>query len=369
MKKIIFAIVSFILLFSCYSESTPLNQVYYIPEQRDNWEVSTPQEEGLDPILLDRLYSEASELPAIYSVLVIKNGKLIGEAYFNGGSISKKSNMNSVTKSYTSALVGIALDQGILESLDLKAVDSFPELETRIQDPRKREITLEQLLQMRAGFPWEESSAELFELLYHGFKPSNFVEVPLSRDPGSQFKYSNLSSHFLGIILSRAAGTDLRNFAEENLLDPLGVSVGEWIQDWEGYYLGYAGCHVTARDMARFGQLYLDGGVYQGQQLVPSSWIDQSLQAYSERAWRYRVGRNFKDIRYGYQWWQIRAGKHDYNLAWGHGGQQIALVHDQNMLVVVQADPLLGQHGDGPWKQEKNHLNLVADFIASLPKE
>jgi len=369
MKKLFFIFLSLFLLFACNSQSNRRNSFYYTPEVRDDWETSIPQEEGIDPQLVEDLYINASELPGIYSLLVIKNGKLIGEAYFNGGSISKKSNMNSATKSFTSALAGIALEQGILESVDQKAIDFFPELEDQIQDPRKREITLEQLLQMRAGFPWEESTPELFALLYHGFKPSNFAEIPLSWDPGSRHKYSNLSSHFVGIMISRAAGTDLRSFAEENLLDPLGIHPGEWIQDWEGYYLAYGGCFMTARDMARFGQLYLDDGVYQGEQLLPSSWIDQSLQAYSNRAWNYRVGRNFRDIRYGYQWWKVRAGNYDYNLAWGHGGQQIALVRDLNLMVVVNAEPLLGEHGSNSWRQEKDHLNLVADFIASLPKE
>jgi CubicO group peptidase (beta-lactamase class C family) len=79
------------------------------------------------------------------------------------------------------------------------------------------------------------------------------------------------------------------------------------------------------------------------------------------------VGRNFRDIGYGYQWWSVRAGKHHYFLAWGHGGQQIVLLDDLDMVIVATVDPLHLQHGDGPWRIEKANLNLLADFVASLP--
>ena len=167
--------------------------------------------------------------------------------------------------------------------------------------------------------------------------------------------------------MARACDTDLKSFAQEHLFAPLDVHVGDWIQDWEGYYNGHADLYFTARDMAEFGQLYLNDGEYQGNQIIPADWVHESLQTYSEDAWNYRVGRNFNDIGYGYQWWSTRAGDHHYNLAWGHGGQQIVLLDEFNMVIVVKADPLFGQHGDGPWKHEKANLNLVADFIASLP--
>ena len=121
--------------------------------------------------------------------------------------------------------------------------------------------------------------------------------------------------------------------------------------------------------MARFGQLYLDEGEFQGNPIVPAEWVRDSLQIYSEDAWDYRVGKNWQDSGYGYQWWSIRAGDHRYNLAWGHGRQQIALFDETDMVVVATADPLYAQSGDGPWKLEKANLNLVADFIASLPSE
>jgi CubicO group peptidase (beta-lactamase class C family) len=343
-----------------------LRSVVYQPLVRDDWRVSTPAEQGLDPRLVGTLYYNAPRLETLYGLLVIKNGYLVAEGYFNNGSVDQRGNMQSVTKSFTSALVGIALDKGYLRSLDQKMIEFFPELAGRIQDPRKKQIMIRHLLQMRAGYPWEESSVELFELLYHGFKPSNLVDVPLNKDPGSGFEYSNLTSHLLGVIVARASGTDLRSLAERHLFSKLHINAGFWQKDWEGNYLGFAVLHLTARDMARFGLMYLNGGRFDGQQVVSERWVRDSLLVYSEDAWGYAVGPNFKDIGYGYQWWSVRAGEHHYHLAWGHGGQQIALLPEYDMVIVATADPLQSQHGGGPWDLERSNLNLVANFIASL---
>ncbi len=158
---------------------------------------------------------------------------------------------------------------------------------------------------MRAGYPWEESTVELFEMLYSGFRPSLLAEVPLASDPGTRFEYSSLTSHLLGIIVARACGTDLKSFAEKNLFAPLGVEAGEWIQDWEGYYNGHADLHLRPRGVARFGLLYLNDGIYDGNQIVPSDWVHDSLQNYSEDinatgGFPKNYGLSFGEIGYGY---------------------------------------------------------------------
>jgi CubicO group peptidase (beta-lactamase class C family) len=346
-----------------------LESVDYSPLAVGDWQISTPEEQGLDPTLVAELYYNAEQLETLYGLLVIKNGYLVAEKYFNGKSMSQLSSRASVTKSITSALVGIALEQGCLSSVDQKMVEFFPELVDKIQDPRKKEITIRQMLQMRAGYPWEESSQELFDLMFSGFRTTNLVDVPLVRDPGTGFDYSNMTTHLLGIIVARACDTDLKSYAEEYLFWPMDAGVGRWVLGWEDYYIGFADMEITARDMAKFGQMYLDGGQYQGKQIVPAEWVRDSLQTYSEDAWYYRVGKNWKDSAYGYQWWSIRAGDHRYNMAWGHGGQQIVILPEQNLVVVATADPFYKQHGDQPWQFEKANLNLVADFIASLPAE
>jgi len=130
------------LLVGCGPSTEALEAVDFAPLSGDDWEVSTPEEQGLDPNLMAELYYNASELETIYSLLVIKNGFLIAEGYFNEGSITQESSRQSTTKSYTSALVGVALDQGCLSSVDQKMMDFFPEFADQISDPRKEQITI-----------------------------------------------------------------------------------------------------------------------------------------------------------------------------------------------------------------------------------
>lgn len=358
-----------VFLVGCGPSAAELEAVDYTPQSGDVWEVSTPEEQGLDPALVAELYAKAAEMENIYSLLIFKNGYLVAEDYFNGGTPEQQINIHSVTKSINSALVGIALEQGCLTSLDQKMMEFFPEFENRIRDPRKRDITIRQMLQMRAGYPWEEATAEGTELLYSGFHTADLVNVPLARDPGSGGAYSNLTAHLLGLIVARSCDTDLKSFADEHLFGPLGIEEGFWQVDWDGDYLGYSDIELTAYDLAKFGLLYLNDGEYNGTQIVPAEWVHDSLQIYAEDVWTVNVGRNWDDNAYGYQWWSIRAGDYRYNLAWGHGGQQIVLLDDLDMMIVVTVDPQHLQHGDEPWRLEKASLNLVADFVASLPGE
>jgi CubicO group peptidase (beta-lactamase class C family) len=344
-----------------------LAAVDYTPTAGEGWEVSSPAEQGLDPEAVAEAYWRADQLDSIYSLLIAKDGYLVAEDYFNIGDADQVASVQSVTKSYTGALAGIALADGCLPSIDEPMMTYFPELLDDLDDPRKEHITVQQLLQMRAGYAWEESNGELFDLLYRGFSVSSLVDVPLVRDPGTGWDYSNLSSHLLGIIVARACDTDLWTMARDRLFAPLGAFPGPWSTDWDGYQYGSATLHTKARDMAKFGQLYLDDGLVDGEQVVPAEWIEDSWQVYSPDAWYYGVGDNFGSPSYGYQWWTVTAGPHTYHLAWGHGGQQIAVLPELDVVVVVTADPLQGQHGDGPWRLEKANLNVVADFIAGLP--
>lgn len=350
-------------------DSSDLETVSYQPLKADDWKISTPGEQGLDPMLVAELYNEASELETIYSLLVIKNGHLVAEKYFNKGAIDQKARLQSVTKSFTSALVGIALENECLESIDQKMMEFFPELSEQVVDPRKNEIMIRQLLQMRAGYPWEESTQELFDILYQGFRPSTLVDIGLTNDPDTEFQYSNLSSHLLGIIVARACDTDLKSYATENLFDSLGVVAADWTVHWEDYYGGAEGLYLRARDMAKFGQLYLDEGKYEGNQLVPAHWVEESLQSYSKDVnsagmRNGSVGRYLRNVGYGYQWWSAAVQGYHFNLAWGHGGQFIFLLDDYDMIIVVTSDPMHGRHDNESWKHERANINLVGKFIS-----
>ena len=186
------------ILVGCNPQTQDLEAVKYTPLPGDGWKVSTSAEQGLDPMLVAELYYNAADLETLYGLLVIKNGYLIAEEYFNDGSVEQLSGRQSATKSFTSALVGIALDKGCLSSVDQKMMDFFPEFAGQISDPRKEQITIRDLLQMRAGYPWEGREPPYFDLLFLSdnwdWLP-HLVDFPLTSDPGTEFQYSNLKAH------------------------------------------------------------------------------------------------------------------------------------------------------------------------------
>jgi CubicO group peptidase (beta-lactamase class C family) len=320
-------------------------------------------------MLVAEMYHNAAELETIYSLLVVKNGYLIAEDYFNEGSVDQKDRLQSATKSFTSALVGIALEQGCLSSVDQKMLDFFPEVAGKITDPRKEQITIRNLLEMRAGYPNEETHQDLWAGLLSGHYPPLIEEFPLVSDPGARFHYSNLTSNWLGIIVDRTCGMNLKAYAEEHLFSPLDVKGGEWGQDAEGHNNGCGDLHLTPRDAAKFGLLYLNDGVYEGDQIVPADWVHDSLQTYSvNEAFVRKVG-HFRDIGYGYHWWSANAGEHHVNFAWGHGGQLIVLVDEFDMVIVTTSYPFWLEHNDQSWKHEKAIITMVSEFINSLPSE
>ena len=360
-------------LAGCGPSTENLEAVDYTPLPGDDWEVSTPEEQGLDPMLVAEFYHNAAELETLYGLLVIKNGYLIAEGYFNEGTIDRKNQLQSATKSFTSALVGIALDQGCLSSVDQKMMEFFPEYASKITDPRKQQITIREMLQMRSGYPFEETDPALFEALLWGDYLPLIEGFPLTSDPGSEFAYSNLTSHWLGVIVARACDTDLKSYAQEYLFSPIDSELGDdWIPDRDGYYIGLAGMHVTARDMAKFGLLYINDGEYEGNQVLSPDWVRDSLQRYSEVCWGGWLSCGygyFRDLGYGYQWWSGRAGDRYFNYASGHGGQYIALLDELDMVIVATSDPFWQQHDDESWKHESAVIALVGKFIKSLPTE
>jgi CubicO group peptidase (beta-lactamase class C family) len=357
-------------LVGCGPSPKDLAAVDYTPLAGGDWEVSSPEEEGLDPDKVAELYYDAAKLDSIYSLLIVKNDYLVAEKYFNEGSIDLKSNIQSLSKSYISALVGLAFEQGCLTSLDQPFLDYFPEYSGQIEDPRKEEITIRHLLQMRSGYPWEESHADLWEGMLAGDLLSLMVHYPLVTDPGTYFHYSNVSTYFLGAIVARACDVELSEFAEEQLFAPLVAELGEWWPPEKNEYpMGFCCIHVTARDAAKFGLLYLNDGVFDGKQVISSEWVHESLQSYStgeQLEYVPRVGPNFDRTGYGYQWWRLQSGDHEYDAMLGHGGQTIALLDEFDMVIVAIGDPFWLEDG---WKYGKQLKNLVADFIASLPSE
>ncbi|MBC8441623.1 MAG: serine hydrolase [Deltaproteobacteria bacterium] len=358
-------ILIFLSLVGC-GPSAEDSKIDYTPIAVSDWKVSTPDAQGLDPGTITKLYCNAGKLETIYSLLVVKNGYLIAEGYFNSGSVKQKSIMASVTKSFTSALVGIALDQRLLSNIDQKMLDFFPELASQISDPRKQKITLRKMLEMRAGYPWEKTHADLIDGLFSGLYPPLIEKFPLASDPGTRFHYSNMTSNWIGLIIARSSGISLKAFAEKNLFTPLGVKVGEWVQDVEGNNIGCGGLHLTARDAAKFGLLYLNNGKFNGNQIVPENWVKNSLQTYSVNEGPKKKVGHFRDIGYGYHWWSAKIDNHRVNFAWGHGGQLIVLVDHLDMVIVTTAYPYRKEYSRAQWKNEKAILKMVSKFVSSL---
>ncbi|MEJ2010315.1 MAG: serine hydrolase [Acidobacteriota bacterium] len=371
------AILILSVLVGCGSRTENLEAVEYAPLPGVDWKVSTPAQQGLDPRLVAKLYHNAAELETLYGLLIVKNGQLVAEQYFNKGGVKQLSSRASATKSFTSALVGIALDRGCLSSVDQKMVDFFPEFAGKINDPRKEQITIREMLEMRSGYPWEEREAPYFEALFlhnNWHWLPHLVDFPLTSDPGTEFHYSNLNSHLLGVIVARACKTDLESYAQKYLFSPMGAKVGHWTRDPDNYNWGSMELSVTARDMAKFGLLYLHHGEFKGKQVVPASWVKDSLQRYSEginfTGWfSSKLGHHFRDLGYGYQWWSATAGGHQFNFAWGHGGNLIVLLDDLKMVIVTTADPLYQFPEEAGWKYEGAIIDVVGKFIKSLPEQ
>jgi CubicO group peptidase (beta-lactamase class C family) len=342
-------------------------EVDYTPINNDDgWTISTAAEQGLDEEKLKTVYENAGELSNLYSLLIVRNDCLIGEAYFNGSGINSANRTASVTKSYTSALTGIAIREGFIQGVEQRMKAFFPEYAWNQMDPRKSQIHIRHMLQMRSGYPWEERT-DYMDILFSTPNWLPFIEqFPLLNDPGSEFGYSNFTAHMMAVIIARAVGTNLKDFAEIHLFDPLKVTVRYWPQDYNGYYYGSGDITFTARDMARFGLLYLHKGRYNGIQIIPENWVNDSFKIYSEITYGYEILDSIREIKYGYLWWSGRSGEHRFNFAWGNGGQLICVLDDLNMVIVTTAEHLGIQLGDNAWAQHKRVLELVGDFITSL---
>jgi CubicO group peptidase (beta-lactamase class C family) len=365
LSVLVVIITSLFILSSC--SENPAESISYVPlELNDGWKISTPEKEGVDSYKLRNVYEDAERLSNIYSLIIVKNGSLIGERYFNGQRWLDARPTASVTKSIISALAGICLRENILTSLDQKMMEFFLEIDWPSLDPRKSQITIRQILQMRSGYPWEEFSGDLSILISRSNWIPLLEEFQLNSDPGTQFGYSNLTAHMMAIILARAANTSLLSFAQAFLFNPLDVVPEFWPTDSLGYHFGSGDIELTPRQMAKFGLLYLNNGVVNGSQIIPSEWIDESLTPYSYNVYNGKILANFDLLDYGYMWWSSRVGDYQVHFAWGHGGQMIVLVSELNMVVVSTADHLPGQFGEAAWIKEKAVMELVGAFIASL---
>lgn len=300
--------------------------------------------------LLEHAHEVAdSEHAYIRGILVAINGQVISERYFHGAVGDRPQNMKSLTKSVTSALIGIAIKEGFIESVDQRVDSILPEYFEDIDLPEnyyddllvdrervrsyREQLTIRHLLSMTTGFHSFQKSF-MFGFGHVNDIAAAYLSLPFSYRPGDQFQYSTAGAHVLSHIIERATGVTTQQFAERYLFNPLDIQVSDWKVGPQGLALGGTGLYLTARDLAKFGQLYLDNGMIGDRQLFPDGWAAESL---AEQAQVFPPAH----ISYGYLWWR-RAGNpaaEDYFFASGTGGQFIFLLPKHDLMVVVVSDP------------------------------
>jgi len=295
----------------------------YFPDR--TWRTSTPEEQGIDSTSLVRMLEEIrGDGLGIDGIVVVRHGHLVLESYLAPYHADTLHNLKSSSKSILSALVGIALREKVLEGLDQRVSELLPERFTTVDDPRKKDITLRHLLTMTAGLAWEENGPAADRLWQGRDWVGAAIALPLAEAPGERFTYSTALTHLASAAIARRSGMSTRAFAERYLLDPVGIHAGPWRRDPQGIHWGGTDLFLTPRDMARFGYLYLHGGAWNGRQVVPREWVAESTRA------QVRTGGWGGIDDYGYWWWIDP----DVHIAMGRGGQVIAVVPAQDLVVV-----------------------------------
>ena len=308
---------------------------------------------GLDAVAID---AAARPLPRLYSLLVSQRGELIFERYYRGKGPAQPANIKSASKSIISALVGIALERGLIGGVRTPIVMFFPEL-AHDPDPAKRTITVEDLLTMRSGLEGTSNRN------YGAWVTSrNWVQHALARPmfapPGAIMEYSTGNTHVLSAILTKASGKSTWQFANEALAGPLGFTFPQWPRDPQGIYFGGNDMLMTPRQMIEFGELYLNRGRVNGRQVVAERWVTTSCEG---RRREFRPGDRrrvdqvppdpMRDRRYGYAWWVYEIGGHETCFAWGYGGQYIFVVPDLDLVIVTTASPDVSEERRGHRQQ------------------
>lgn len=301
----------------------------------NGWRSCRPEEVGMDESLLRRVNDEILILQRlhvdIHNVLIIKNGYIVAEQYYSAYTADSLHPIYSCTKSITSALMGIAMDEGYIESVDEKVIDYFPEHEFENPSEQKDNINIENLLTMSAGFEWFEmeypydnDQNTFYQWIRSDDRIQFVLDLPLVTLPGEAFNYNTGISHVLSAIIQRSTGIRTDLFAKEHLFEPIGISDYQWHIDSKNIATGGHGLRLSPRDMAKIGYLYLKHGIWEGEQIVPENWIEASSMAHIQRKY-------IPEFYYGYHWW---VKPNSYYNAVGANGQWIFIIPDYDLVVV-----------------------------------
>ncbi len=324
------------LISACESESD-------IAVENGFWEVVDPTEVSLDNGRLETLTAdlEAENLGLVSSLLLVKDGKLAYEYYGLGMNVDQLHVNYSITKSITSALVGIAHKEGLLDNIDqpiLPFVNTFNSIGN--ENEWKRSITIEQVLQMRSGIEWDEVTHNYGSpqnsttgLINSTDWIKHVLDKPMAEAPGLSYNYNSGCTILLSGLIESVSGRSAEEYAQQQLFSQLGIKKYDWQNGSNGLTNTGFGLSLRPRDMAKFGLLYLNEGQWQGNQIIDKDWIQRSWTPYSQ----FENG-----FGYGYQWkmfpFTIRGNTVPVPYANGHGNQYIFVVKELDLIVVITSE-------------------------------
>ncbi|MDN3677604.1 serine hydrolase [Flavobacterium paronense] len=291
---------------------------------------------GLDKSLLTEMTQQIvdGKYPNVHSILIIKDGKLVFEEYFYEHGKDKLHELRSATKSFVSALTGIAIDKGFIKSKNEKVLSFFPEYEFANNSEDKKKITIENLLTNQSGLDCDVSNPNSVGNETTMNNSDDWVkftlDLPMIDRPGGKGMYCSGNPITLGRIIEKVTNQKVPEFAKENLFNPLGIKKFVWnFKPNKSSVETFCQVYLTSRDMAKFGLLYLNKGNWNGKQILSKEWVEQSLKKYSV----------VQGVDYGYLWWnkylEVDGTRYYTFGAQGNGGQKIYLLQEQNMVIVI----------------------------------
>jgi CubicO group peptidase (beta-lactamase class C family) len=322
------------------------------PTLEDGWPVSTPREQRLNSEVICALGVQLDKHKDAnpHSVVVVRNGAVVYEAYFSGldrrwpqqhwreplqnmsHDVSTVHDLQSVTKSVVALLVGIALDRGIIKNVDAPLLPFFPEY-ADLRSPERDRISLRDLLTMRAGLNWQlKPYLSMARRVDAAPDPYRVVlEQPMVAEPGGIWRYNNGAGELVGGVVQKATGRQLDQFAKDVLFEPLGITDWEWGRMASGDPGASWGLRLRPRDLAKIGQLVLEGGLWRGLRIVSAHWIEEMTAPQITKP----------DFSYGYLWWRGQSSIEGRAIEWvggrGWGGQCLSVIPSLAMVIVVTA--------------------------------
>ncbi len=290
------------------------------------WRISSLDAQGIDSAVLADGLAQLAESSTRQSFILMRNGFIVYEQYFNSSRRSDSNNVASVSKSFLSALFGIALNEGFLVTVEDRIADYLPAYFSADDSPWLLNLRLRDMLTMTHGLAWQENESQ--RLLNRSPDwVADILSLSVSKEPGTVFHYSTGASHVMSAVLTEATGMSTCEFAHRFLFEPLGIEAEFWGVDPKGYFTGGHSVSMTAREVARFGQLFLNEGNWQGEQLIPGWWVVASTSPQVD------IGNNYAG--YGYYWWLNRIGTYDMYSALGAGGQILHIIPALQLVMVT----------------------------------